>query len=344
MKAIRMVKVGHPLELQEIQIPAIGEKDVLVRVKACGICHSDAHYRAGRSSVGPLPLTLGHEISGFVEETGRQVNHLKVGDRVCIHYMLICNNCTYCNQGNDNFCTSGRMIGKSANGGYAEYLAVPAQNAIRIPAEISFEHAAVMMCSSATAFHAFRKARIQPGESVVVYGLGGLGMSAIQLARVFGAFEVYAVDIVESKLSVASKLGATPIDASKHDPVSVIRQLTGGKGVDVAVEFVGSPITMRQAVQSLTTFGRSVLVGISEKPFELDSYRDLLWRESEVIGSDDHLLQELPMLLDTARRGLLKLDQVVTRTIPLDVTIVNKELDDLDQFSGSGIRTVITPE
>lgn len=343
MKAIRMVKVGVPLQLQEIQEPAMGEKDVLVRVKACGICHSDVHYRAGRSSVGPLPITLGHEVAGVVEKVGRQVNQLKEGDRVCLHYMLTCNNCSYCNQGREQFCTSGRMIGKSANGGYAENIVVPAQNAIRIPAEISFEHAAILMCSTATAFHALRKSRLVPGESVAVFGLGGLGMSAVQLAKVFGAFDIYGVDINESKLTLSKMYNTISIDASKHDPVSEIRQMTGGKGVDVAIEFIGLPLTMQQAIQSLAIFGRAVLVGISEKPFEIDSYRELLWREAEVIGCDDHLLQEIPMLIETIRRGMLDLSNLVTCTIPLDADAINTSLDELDKFSGSAVRTVITP-
>jgi len=203
MKAVRLVEVGRPLEMQEIPRPAVGDKDVLVRVKAAGICHSDAHYRAGTSPAGPLPLTLGHEVAGVVEEVGAQVTNVAVGDRVCLHYLAPCGDCYYCSTGNEQFCVKGGMIGKHRDGGYAGYIVMPARSVVPLPAEISFEAGAVLMCSSATSFHALRKSRLRPGETVAVFGVGGLGMSAIQIARAFGALEVYAVDVNESKLRLA---------------------------------------------------------------------------------------------------------------------------------------------
>jgi len=198
------------------------------------------------------------------------------------------------------------------------------------------------MCSSATSFHALRKARLQPGEKVAVFGAGGLGMSALQLARAFGALETYAVDINEQKLKQAEKYGAIPVNATKGDPVSEIRRLTGGKGVDVALELIGLPQTMRQAVQSLAIFGRAVIVGLTDQPFEIDSYRELLGKETEVIGSSDHLLTELPLLVEFVRQGRLDLSEIITRTVPLDVDRVNRTMDALEQFGGE-VRTVITP-
>ena len=185
MKAVRLVKIGQPLRMQEVPTPRIEQQDVLVRVKAAGICHSDAHYRAGVSLVRSLPLTLGHEVAGVVEQTGSQVDNVKPGDRVCLHYMVTCGDCYYCSTGNEQFCTSGAMIGKHRDGAYAEYISVPSRNALPLPDELSFEEGAVLMCSSATSFHALRKAEVKPGETVVIFGVGGLGMSAIQLARAF---------------------------------------------------------------------------------------------------------------------------------------------------------------
>ncbi len=215
MKSIRMVETGKPLQLQEIPIPNIGEKDVLVRVRAAGICHSDAHYRAGRSSMGMMPITLGHEIAGIVEKVGSQVMNVKVGDRVCLHYNITCGDCTWCSTGNEQFCESVKMLGHHVDGGYAETIAVPARNAIPLPDEISFEEGATLMCASATAFHALHKGRVKAGERVAVFGVGGLGMSAIQLAKAMGAVEVYAVDIQQDKLELASEYNAIPIDASR---------------------------------------------------------------------------------------------------------------------------------
>jgi len=342
MRAVRIVEIGQPLEAQDIRVPEVGDRDVLVRVKAAGICHSDAHYRAGNSPVGSLPITPGHEVAGVVEKTGDQVTDIEVGDRVCLHYLVTCGDCPYCTRGSEQFCVRGSMIGKHRDGGYAEYIAVPARSAVHLPEEIPFEQGAIMMCSSATSFHALRKGRLTAGETVAVFGVGGLGMSAIQLATAMGALDVYAVDINEQRLAMAERFGATLIDASDADPVDKIRDLTDGKGVDVSLELVGLPITMHQAVQSLAVFGRAVMVGIASQPLEVDTYTQLLGREAEVIGAADHLLQELPLLIEYTRRGVLDLSDVVTGTIPLDADAINGALDQLDEF-GAGVRTVITP-
>jgi len=342
MKAVRLIEVKQPLEMQDIPIPQVGLRDVLVRIKAAGICHSDVHYRAGVSPVHPLPCTLGHEIAGVVEKAGAEVTNVEVGDRVCIHYLVSCGNCTYCNRGSEQFCTSGLMIGKYRDGGYAEFISMPACSVFPLPDEIPFEHGAIMMCSSATSFHALRKGQVQPGESVAVFGVGGLGMSAVQLARAFGAWDVFAVDINPRKLEMAERFGAVPVTAAETDPVAEIKRLTGGKGVDVALELVGLPLTMKQAVDSLAVFGRAVAVGVTDQTFELGSYTDLIHKEAEVIGSADHLAQELPTLLELARRGTLDLSDVVTDTIPLDADAINEAMDRLERF-GSDVRIVIVP-
>jgi 2-desacetyl-2-hydroxyethyl bacteriochlorophyllide A dehydrogenase len=342
MKAVRMVAVDQPLELQEIPVPTIGERDILVQVRAAGICHSDVHYRAGRSPVRPLPMTLGHEVAGVVAQIGAQVTSVKLGDRVCLHYNLTCGDCYYCSTGNEQFCGQVLMLGHYTNGGYAEFIAVPARNAVQLPAEIPFEQGATLMCASATSFHALRKGRLKGGETAAVVGVGGLGMSAIQLARAFGALEVYAVDINPEKLALAAQFGAIPVNARQVDPVVEIRRLTKGKGVDVAVELIGLPQTMRQTVQCLAPMGRAVIAGISDQPLEIATYQELLGMEAEVIGSSDHLLQELPLLVEMARRKVLDTSRVVTRTVPLEAAAINQALDALEHFSGD-VRTVIVP-
>lgn len=342
MRAVRLVAVKQPLQMQTVPLPGVGERDVLVRVKAAGICHSDAHYRAGTLSAGPLPLTLGHEVAGILEETGVQVANVKVGDRVCIHYLATCGSCYYCSMGNEQFCVEGKMIGKHRDGGYAEYILMPARSVVLLPDEIPFEQGAALMCSSSTSLHALRKARLAAGETVAVFGTGGLGMSAIQLARAFGALEVYAVDINDKKLELAERCGAIPVNAARVDPVVEIKKLTKGRGVDVALELVGLPQTMRQAVLSLAVLGRAALVGLTDKSFQVYPYAELLGKEAEVIGSSDHLFSELPLLLEFARRRTLDLSDVITRTVPLDATAINEALDELEQF-GSDVRTVITP-
>lgn len=360
MKSVRMVAVGQPLELHDIPLPQIGEKDVLVKIAAAGICHSDVHYRAGRSPVSPLPLTLGHEISGVVVETGRLARRLKPGDRVVLHYLVTCGECDYCIRGAEQYCRQGKMLGHYTDGGYAEYIAVPERNAVLLPESIPFEQGATLMCASATALHALRKSRLRGGERVAIFGVGGLGLSAVQLAFALGALEVYAVDVNPVKLGLASRFGAHPVHVQSHlpdpggshpggshpgalSPEEQIRQLTGGYGVDVAIEMIGLPATMRQALRSLAVFGRAVIVGISDQPLQIDTYRELLGPETELIGSNDHLLSELPLLLELARRGELDLSDAVSRTIPLDAALINQTLDELGEFGSEAIRTVIVP-
>ncbi len=342
MRAVRMIAVGKPLEEREVSVPEIGEKDVLVRVRAAGICHSDAHYRSGKSPVRPLPMTLGHEVAGVVEHVGSRVTGRKPGDRVCLHYNVTCGDCYYCSTGNEQFCGKGLMLGHYTDGGYAEYVAVPERNAVLLPDEIPFEAGATLMCASATSFHALRKSRIKAGETAAVIGVGGLGASAVQLCRAFGALEVFAVDINAEKLALAKSYGAVPINAREKDPVSEIRRLTGGKGADVALELIGRAQTMKQAIQCLGPMGRAVIVGISDEPIQIDTYREVLGNEVEIIGSNDHLLQEMPALVEMARKGVLDTSRVVSRTVGLNAKEINAALDALERYEG-GVRTVIVP-
>ncbi|MEP6474591.1 MAG: alcohol dehydrogenase catalytic domain-containing protein, partial [Gemmatimonadota bacterium] len=183
MRALRLESLGHPIVAVELPVPVPGPGEVLVRVRAAGICHSDAHYRAGRSSSLRTPVTLGHEVAGEVAGLGDGVTTHAIGDRVCLHYLVVCGHCPHCVAGREQFCPTGQMIGHHRDGGYAEFITVPARNAVALPAEIPFEHGAALMCSSATSLHALRRGRFAAGEIVAIIGIGGLGISAVQLAR-----------------------------------------------------------------------------------------------------------------------------------------------------------------
>jgi 2-desacetyl-2-hydroxyethyl bacteriochlorophyllide A dehydrogenase len=342
MKAIRLVKSGSLLEAQEIAIPPIGACDVLIQITAAGICHSDAHYRAGISPVEPLPVTLGHEVAGIVEKVGAEVGGFGIGDRVCVHYLVTCGQCIYCQAGTEQFCPAAQMIGKHRDGGYAEFIVVPERSVFRLPDEIPFEQGAILMCSAATSLHALNKARLRSGETVAIFGVGGLGISALQLARHFGAAEVFAVEINPHKLEIAERFGAIPVNASVGNPVAKIRELTDGRGVDVALELVGLPVTMREAVQSLAILGRAALVGLTRETFEIAPYSELLNKEAEIIGVSDHLASEIPVLLDLARTAKLDLSRDIIRTVPLEAGAVNRALNRLAEFSDD-VRVVITP-
>jgi D-arabinose 1-dehydrogenase-like Zn-dependent alcohol dehydrogenase len=340
MKAVRLIEVGKALGVENLPVPEIGPDDVLVRVQAAGICHSDGHYRAGVSTAGPLPMTLGHEIAGVAEELGANVKHIAKGARVCVHYMATCGRCSACRAGHEQFCATGRMIGKHRDGGYAGFALIPARSLFVLPDEITFVQGAVMMCSSATSLHALRKARLQPGESAAIFGFGGLGFSAVQLAKALGAQDVFAVDINPAKLRMAAQFGAIPIDAGQGEAAEQIREATQGRGADVALELIGKPETMDAAVRCLGRFGRAALVGLTRQSFAVAPYENVINKEAEIIGVSDHLASEIPVLLEMARTGKLKIPADATRIIALDAKQINEALDGLENATDY-IRTVI---
>ncbi len=338
MRALQLVNPGRPLEMRDVATPELGPDDVAVAVKAAGICRSDVHYRAGFPAVGPLPLTLGHEVAGLVAEVGSDVTGLAPGDRVCIHYQVGCGHCGYCTKDLGMFCPDGKMIGNGRDGGYADLIVIPARNAIPVPDGVPLDQAAVMMCSSATSLHALRKGRLAPGESVAVFGAGGLGVSAIQLAFIEGAERVFAVDINPAKLAAAAALGAIPVDAN-DDPVTA---LCADGGCDVALDLVGSAGVMRQCLDSLAPLGRAVAVGLTPDTFPVGPYTDLVSGESELIGTSDHTAGEIVELLDLAVAGTFDVGNVVQQVVPLDAAAVNAAMDTLENF-GDTLRTVIKP-
>lgn len=337
---MRLGQVGKPLENADVPVPEIGPSEVLIRIAAAGICHSDAHYRDGISSIGLLPVTLGHEIAGRIEKVGADIKHVRPGDRVCVHYLAHCGTCEFCVRGLEQFCRTGQMIGKHRDGGYAEFIKVPGRNAFVLPDQIPIEIGAIMMCSSATALHALNKARFKPGESIAIFGFGGLGFSALQLARAFDCDQIYVIEINPAKLALIEELGAVAFDANKGNPVEQIRDATNGKGVDVSLELIGSAKTMRQAVQCLGALGRAALVGLTAESMPIFPYTDLINKEGEIIGVSDHLAAELPTLIEFARSGKLRFPQDALRFVDLDAEQINASLDAF-QNSIDHVRTVI---
>jgi len=340
MRAVRLTQVGKPLEQTDVELPEIGTSDVLIRVAASGICHSDEHYRAGISRIDRLPVTLGHEIAGWIEKVGGDIKHVRRADRVCVHYLAHCGNCEFCVRGLEQFCRTGEMIGKHRDGGYAEFVKVPGRNAFALPDQIPFEIGAIMMCSSATALHALNKARLKPGESIVIFGFGGLGFSALQLARAFDCDQIFVVEINPAKLASIETLGAVAIDARKGNPVEQIMDATKGKGADVSLELIGSANTMQQAVRCLGVLGRAALVGLTAESMSIFPYTELISKEVEIIGVSDHLAAEIPTLIGFVQSGKLRFPADALRFVDLDAPQVNASLDAF-QNSIDHIRTVI---
>jgi propanol-preferring alcohol dehydrogenase len=315
MKAAVFYGAGQPLKIEDVPTPEIGPEEALIKIAACGVCHTDLHYLEGVPTFKKPPLILGHEASGIVTKVGEKVTNVKENDRVLIPPVLTCGSCYNCRIGRENLCRNIVMIGNSIDGAYAEYTKIPAKDLIKLPTEIPLEEASIISDAMSTPFHALKnRANLRPGDSVVIYGVGGVGLNAVQIATALGAF-VIAVDKVEEKLQHARKLGASEtINVDVENPVKAVRRITGG-GADVAVEAIGIPEVMRMAYNSVRWGGRVVIVGYSHKDLTISAAR-LMFREIEVYGSLGCRIVDFPPLIDMVRRGRLKL--LVSNKMPLD--------------------------
>jgi propanol-preferring alcohol dehydrogenase len=327
MRAVRIVAPNAPL--REATLPHLppARGEVQIEVHACGICHSDGHYRAGFGNI-ELPRTPGHEIAGIVRETGAEVAGIREGDRVAVHYLRSCGECQACRQWGEQFCERGEMIGKHCDGGYAELINVPAANAIPVPPNVPLEIAALMMCSTATAYHALRVARMREGDRLALLGFGGLGVSALEVARALGAAEVAVVDVVPEKLQLAEARGAR---AARIDEL---------QGFDIAVDFTGRPEVSTAALRALAPGGRLVVVALSEAPITINPYRDLLGKERSIIGCSDHLRGELFELMELAAAGRIDLTHAISNRVPLEAKAIDAVLHELEKGT-SALRNVI---
>jgi len=330
--------------MDRVPIPGIGPNDILLEVKASGICHSDINYRDGIAPVSKLPITLGHEIAGVVSRKGRTVKNLQLGDRVIAHYVSSCGHCSYCRTNRENYCPSYQMIGKDVDGGFAEYSVIPATSAVRLPEPVPFEQGAIIGCAVSTAYHSLRRARVEPGERVAIIGVGGLGMHAVQLAkRIFHAKEIIAVDRFDWKLKRATKFGANRVvNAATHDPAKVLERTTNGALADVVIDFVGSEKANQQSLSLVGKGGRLVLVGIGAKSMTVSPYKAIIGKEIEIIGVDDHLKTELSQLVEFVKSGKIDLSHSVTHTIPLEG--INEGFRILEDEHEKPIRVVVSKE
>jgi D-arabinose 1-dehydrogenase-like Zn-dependent alcohol dehydrogenase len=338
MKALRLVEIGSPLEIQDVPAPEIREDDerddvqVIVRVKACGLCGTDLHQIAGTATVSSLPITLGHEIAGVVEGVGRAISGgsvgvptFKAGDRVAVNNVIWCGECRPCLRGRYNFCHNGLFFGRHVDGGLAEYVKVPARNLTLLPRNVSFEEGAILGCAVTTAYHALRIGRIAQGDSVVVWGLGGVGLALIQLAReLSAAYPLIAVDIQEEKVRLASELGADfAINARQRDPVQAIKELTHGEGADAVYDTAG--INQLASTGELITLasvcsgGRLIGVATFGAPVTVEPHDDLGVFEKSFTGSCGNLPDELEYLVQVvAGRRRLDLRKLITQMIDLE--------------------------
>jgi len=344
MTAARLHRIGSKLAVDQIQVPKVTPSDVLIEVKASGICHSDLNYRDGVAPVGKLPITLGHEISGVIADKGARVTGLRQGDRVVVHYISSCGRCSYCRTNRENYCSKYRMIGKDIDGGFAEYSCVPATSVVKLPQNIPFDQAAIMGCAVSTAYHALTRGRVRRGDRVAIIGVGGLGMHAVQLAKkIFAAGEVIAIDRYDWKLKRATLVGATEtVNTIDDDAITLVKKSTKGALADVVLDFVGSERTIQQGISCLGKGGRLVLVGIGAKSVKLSPYKTIIGKEIEILGVDDHLKTELTKLVEFVSSGKIDLSHSVSHRVTLEG--INTGLQILEDRNEKPIRVVVSQE
>jgi propanol-preferring alcohol dehydrogenase len=315
MRAVRYHGPKRPLTLEEVPRLDPRPGEVLVRVGAAGICHTELHFLSGLLDLGVAPLTLGHEVVGRVEKTGHGVTAPVEGDRVIVYYYVGCEKCSHCLVGDENLCGALRAeYGFVSDGGFAEYVTVPARNAVRLPDHLSDEAAAPIGCAVTTAVHAAGLARLTLGDVVLVYGVGAVAFGLIQLARLAGA-EVIAVSRRRAKLAKAKALGAAHVlDATEGRVAERVRELTHGHGADVIFEMVATQETMQTCTQAIAKRGRLVFIGYSEDVYTVHPIQ-LVITEASVMGSVGNTLGELVRAVDLVARG--KVGTVVDRVLPL---------------------------
>ncbi len=282
MKAAVLHKLHEPLSIEEFETPAIAPGEVLIKVKACGVCHTDYKVIEGRIQ-SRMPAIIGHEVSGTIEEVGSgQREAFKAGEPVIVGTRYRCGHCQFCVSGRENLCrsrpnpsslirTDGKEIYRWNVGGFAQYLALPGYMVFKLPEGLSLDEASIVGCRMTTAYNAVKNsAQIVPGDSALVIGCGGVGLNTIQFLRCFGAYPIIAVDILDAKLEAAKKFGAThTINASKDDPVKAVRELTDG-GVSKSFEALGNVKTADQIIQATRPGGTATIVGgLGKVPFTI---------------------------------------------------------------------------
>lgn len=314
MKAAVTREFKAPLAIEDVATPIVTPGKVLVKIQACGVCHTDVHACHGDWPVKPkLPLIPGHEGVGIITEVASDVTHLQEGDRVGIPWLhSACGQCDYCLEGKENLCASQQNSGYSVDGGYAEYCLADANYVVKIPDSLSFVEAAPLFCAGVTTYKALKVSEAKPGDWVSIVGVGGLGHLAVQYAKAMG-FNVVAVDSGDEKLALAKSLGADlTIDYKKYDPAFEIQSEVGG--VHASIVTAVSKAAFSGAYQSLRRGGSCVLVGLPPEEMPLPIF-DTVLNGTKVIGSIVGTRKDLKECLQFAAEGKVK---AIIQTEPLE--------------------------
>lgn len=344
MLAARFHRPGEPLRIEEVPLPVPAAGEVLVRVRACGLCGTDLHIAVeGSLPVERTPITLGHEAAGVVAEVGEGAHPWKDGDRVAVMPGESCGSCRFCRAGRESLCDASRVLGMARDGALAEYVVVSARSLLRLPEAIPFDVGAIVVDGVSTPFHALRtRGALRAGERVGVFGCGGLGTHAVQLARVMGASFVAAVDVDSNALERAKGLGADLVlNPRETDVPRAIRARLDGGGLDLAVEMVGIAETVEAALRSLGKGGRAVVVGVGPGRPALPPLASFVAREQAVLGSFGMDRADIEDLYTLVEAGRLDLTGSITDRFPLADAAA--AIERLASREGGVVRLVVEP-
>lgn len=362
MRAALLTTAPGELEIADIEIGEPAPREVLVRTVAAGLCHSDLHFMEAKYP-HPLPAVLGHESAGVVEAVGSAVTYVEPGDHVITCLSVFCGHCEQCLSGRPSLCVRKNVDlvrpegapsrlsrgGETVNqfmhlSSFAEHMLIHEHALVKIDRAMPLDKASLIGCGVTTGLGAvFRTARVMPGETVAVVGCGGIGLSAVQGARIAGANRIIAVDMVDSKLDLARRMGAThTVNASTDDPVAAVKDLTGD-GVHYSFEAVGRKETAEQAFAMLGPGGSAVVIGMIPVGTKVEVHGPDLLREKTLTGSNmgsNQFRTDMPRFVEMYLDGRLLLDEMVSKTIGLED--INRGFDDMK--AGSVARSVITFE
>lgn len=344
-KAAVCVGLNEPLEIQDLELEAPHAGEIRVRMGASGVCHSDLSIQNG-TLMGAFPMVLGHEGAGVVEEIGEGVTGLEVGDHIVVSWVPQCGECFFCRKGQGFLCESGGMAmvtgglldgstrfsrngepikQMACSGTFSEQAVIPAIGAVKIPKDVPLEIGALIGCGVLTGVGAaLNTANIKRGDTVAVIGCGGVGLNVIQGAKIAGAEEIIAVDMLPNKLDMAKQFGATTlVNAGDGDPVSQVMELTEQRGVDVAFEVIGLKQTIEQTVMMTRRGGEAILVGVPrmEVMLELPAFFGVVLMSKTIKGcwyGSSNVQEDVPRLLEYYKSGELKLDELISRRISVD--------------------------
>jgi len=343
MRAARFHTDTRTLAVEEVPVPAPGPHEVRVRVQACGICLSDVHLLDGSLPVSLPVVTPGHEAAGIVEAVGTEVGGWHRGDRVVMAGGRPCGTCHNCRRGRHEDCLRFEIMGFAFDGAWAEQIVVPAGALTAVPEDLAIEQAAILADAVATPYAGLtERAQLRAGEAVGLWGIGGLGVHAVQIARMVGASPIIAVDPNPVARTRALERGADrAIDPADADVVAEVRALTGGLGLDLAVDLFGANAVLAQAAACLGRRGRVLMVGLSMEPIDLGPGALFGISSQSLLGHLGYEKRHLDQLVDLVRHGRLDLSGSISETLPLDD--VARGVERLATKAGNPIRLVVTP-